>query len=149
MVKTNGYDTDAAEEFLERVENIEKEMESDRGAYMAKCKAHREDIKEVLSEAESEHGFDPKVMKILIQERKLLKKIKDAPNGLDIDATSQYDALTTALGAFADTALGGAALDAARKENRANGSAAATDQTTKKKKKKAPVGTAENTAKAN
>lgn len=151
MGKTNGYDTGLAEEFLERVENIEKDMESERGAYMAKCKSFREDIKTVLSEAEGE-GFSPKVLKIILQERKLIKKIKDAPNGLDIDATSQYDALTTALGAFQDTELGTAALDAARKAAQKDGSAAATEaqqKTGKPKKKKKAVGDAENTAKAN
>lgn len=149
MAKTNGYDTGLAGEFIERIQNLHDDLESERGSYMAACKKIREDIKEVLAEAESE-GFDKKVIKAIVKEIELFEKIKRLPDGFDIDTQSQYEALSSALGAFADTALGQAALDRSKDESRKSGAGTEASQPKAKKSKKdkaaAPIGSTESTS---
>ena len=140
MAKTNGYDTGLAGEFIERIQNLHGDLESERGAYMAACKKIREDIKEVLAEAESE-GFDKKVIKAIVKELELFEKIKRLPDGFDIDTQSQYEALSSALGAFADTALGQAALD--RSKSPAPEPIQPKAKKSKKDKAAAPIGSTE------
>jgi uncharacterized protein (UPF0335 family) len=151
MAKTNGYDTGIAGEFIERIQNLHGDLDSERGKYMAACKKIREDIKEVLAEAESE-GFDKKVIKAIVKEIELFEKIKRLPDGFDMDTQSQYEALSSALGAFADTALGQAALDRSKDEARKSGAAAGTEASqpkakkSKKDKAAAPIGSTESTS---
>lgn len=150
MAKTNGYDTGLAGEFIERIQNLHGDLESERGSYMAACKKIREDIKEVLAEAESE-GFDKKVIKAIVKEIELFEKIKRLPDGFDMDTQSQYEALSSALGAFADTALGQAALDRSKDESSKSGAAGTEASQPKAKKAKkdkaaAPIGSTESTS---
>lgn len=110
MAKTNGYDTTKALGFVERIENVHKELDSARGRYMAECKKLREAISEIISESEGE-GFDKKAIKGIVKERELLRKIEAIPDGFNLDTQNQFEALSASLGAFADTELGAAALN--------------------------------------
>jgi uncharacterized protein (UPF0335 family) len=96
-----------ARPFVERVERISTEMESDKGAYMAKCKANRERIKEVMTEAKDQ-GIPVKPLKGVIKYRSLERKQGKIAAGLDMDEQAIYSQLVDALGE-----LGAAAARAA------------------------------------
>jgi uncharacterized protein (UPF0335 family) len=96
-----------ARPFVDRVERIVAEMESDKGTYMAKCKANRERIKEVLTEAK-DRGLPVKPMKGIIKHRSLERKKQKIAAALDIDEQAIYAQLVDALGE-----LGAAAARAA------------------------------------
>jgi uncharacterized protein (UPF0335 family) len=99
--------------YLQRIENILAKMETRKGKYMAECKADREDIKEIYTEAKA-NGLPAKALKGLVRYRSLEKKQKAIADGLDIDEQSTYEQLVEALGDFAGTALGQATLDLAK-----------------------------------
>lgn len=99
--------------FLARIENLHDDLESKKGAYMASCKAVRDDIKTVYSEAK-EAGVAPKALKGVVRNRQLHRKIDAISDGLDIDEISTYEQLCEALGDFGETELGKAVLETAK-----------------------------------
>lgn len=86
-----------ARPFVDRVERILGEMESDKGAYMARCKANRERIKEVLGEAKDQ-GLPVKPIKGVIKYRGLERKQQKIATNFDIDEQSLYQQLVETLG---------------------------------------------------
>lgn len=93
-VMTNGMANDQLRLFIERVERLEEEKQS-----------IADDIKDVYLEAKYQ-GYDPKIMKIIVRERKMDKNARDERDAL-------LDTYRSALGMLADTPLGQAALRAA------------------------------------
>lgn len=79
---------------IERIERLEEEKAG-----------IGEDIKDVYSEAKS-RGFDPKIMRIIVRERKMDKHARDERDAL-------IETYKAALGMLADTPLGQAAMAAA------------------------------------
>jgi len=87
-----------ARPFLEQVESIVGDMESDKGAYMAKCKANRERIKNVVAEAK-EAGLPVKAFRGLVKYRHLERKQAKIAAGIeDIDESAIYQELVDTLG---------------------------------------------------
>lgn len=80
--------------FIERIERLESERSG-----------IADDIRDVYAEAKSQ-GFDPKIMRLVIRERRMDKAARDERDAL-------LDAYRAALGMLADTPLGQAALRAA------------------------------------
>lgn len=91
---TNGMANDQLRLFIERVERLEEEKQG-----------IADDIKDVYLEAKSQ-GYDPKIMKIIVRERKMDKNARDEREAL-------LDTYRDALGMLADIPLGAAALRAA------------------------------------
>lgn len=87
-----GIAGDRLRSFIERIERLEEEK---RGL--------AEDIKEVYAEAKGT-GFDPKIMRQIIKERRMDKDDRDEQEAL-------LDVYRRALGMFVDTPLGEAALE--------------------------------------
>src|SRR5262249_41420070 len=79
-----------AEPFMHRVEALKRDLDSERGTYMAKCKALREDIKEVYSEAK-EAGVPVRALKGVIKHRELARKQKAIADAMDEDEASAYE----------------------------------------------------------
>lgn len=102
-----------AEPYLRRIENVMAGMESRKGKYMSECKSDREDIKSILGEAKTA-GVPTKALRGLVKYRELERKQKAIGEGLDIDEVSTFEILVEALGDFAGTPLGEAAVDAAK-----------------------------------
>jgi len=94
---TNGYNTEAAEAFVRRFENLNGELEKLKSEHMTKAKEVRSDQKEILQEAKAA-GFEPKVIKAIVKKNEHERKIEELPDGFDIDEQSQYDALADAIG---------------------------------------------------
>lgn len=91
-----------AQPFLERIERIEEEKESEKGAFMERCKAFGEDIKEIYGEAKQD-GITVKALKGIVKRRKLEKKIDAIDDAMDLDEQAQFAALALA---FAGTPFG-------------------------------------------
>jgi len=108
-----------ATKFIERIENLNKQLDEIKSEHMLKCKDVRADIKQVLDEAKAE-GYTKAVIKAVVKARALERKAGEAREDLDIADRDTFDVIRHALGDYADTPLGAAALDAAR-----NGSAEA------------------------
>jgi uncharacterized protein (UPF0335 family) len=107
---SNGFDPEVLNSLAERIENVEAEGESDKGAYMQRCKARNEDIADIVEEGKA-RGIPPKPFKKALRARKLSKKIEALRADLDdmVDRES-YDQIRLSLGDLADLPLGEAAL---------------------------------------
>jgi len=87
-----------ARPFVADVESIMADMESDKGAYMAKCRANRQRIKDVISAAK-EAGLPVRPMKSVIKYRALERKqVKLAAGFDDMDESAVYQELVDTLG---------------------------------------------------
>ena len=115
----NGLDPDKVKGFVGRVENLHKDLDKLRSEHMLACKDVRGDIKEVIKEAKGE-GINAKALKAAIEQRALERKAKEVAHGLDIDEQSQLEQIRAALGEYADTPLGAAAVSAAGNGARAS-----------------------------
>ena len=99
-------------EFVGRIENLQADLEKEKSAYMLACKALREDIKEVLDEAQQK-GLPKRPLRAIVKQRALEKKVAACRDDLeDIDHLSAFDIMKSALGDLADLPLGQAAMGA-------------------------------------
>lgn len=105
--------------FIDRIERLVKELESERGAYMAACKPLREDIKEIYGEAK-EAGIPAKSLRQTIKYRELERKQKALAEGLDIDEQATFEQLVAAFGGHVEDG-GQAAFDLAGTDDAAGG----------------------------
>lgn len=101
-----------AQPFVERIENLNKDLEKLKADYMNECKVVRGDIKEVVTEAKDK-GVTSKALKGIVKYRALERKKNAIGDGLDIDEQSQFETLVAALGQLGGTPLGDAATAAA------------------------------------
>jgi hypothetical protein len=104
------------------VASIEKQYEklgTGRGVYMNKCKRIREVMAGDYDEA-NKRGISKKLLKKIIKERELERKISAITDGLEDDGRSELDMLMEKLGEFANTPLGKAAMAAAGAPNALN-----------------------------
>lgn len=84
--------------FVTRIENLLRDLASERGTYMAACVPIHEDIREVYGEAK-EQGIAVKALKGLIKWRSLEKKqAAIADDFADVDEKAVYDQLVEGLG---------------------------------------------------
>lgn len=86
-----------AKPFLERIENLNAQLESLRGKYMNDCKPFKEDIAEIFVEAKDK-GVNPKALRLLVKDRQLERQQLKLPEKLDIDERAVFDQLREALG---------------------------------------------------
>lgn len=106
----NGFDPAVLNSLVERIENIEADGETDKGEYMQRCKARKEDIADIIEEGKA-RGIPPKPFKKALSARKLNKKIEALRADLaDMVDQESYDQIRHALGDLADLPLGEAAL---------------------------------------
>jgi uncharacterized protein (UPF0335 family) len=99
--------------FLQRIEEIDEELDSEKGAYMATCRTLRSRRKDVFGDAK-DAGVAVKPLKAVVKRRKLENKIAGLPSEFDIDESAQYSALASA---FAGTPFGDFAAAQAQASN--------------------------------
>lgn len=116
----NRASADEAASFVDRIEEIEKEIDTLKGEFMAKCKAKRDEQKEVLDDAKSQ-GVAKKVVKTLFEIRKLRQKEHAKLSELEGEDHQYGVDILKVLGGFADLPLGAAAVDRERKSKPAGG----------------------------
>lgn len=107
----NGFDPAIVNSFVTRIENLYSDIATEKSEFMSRCKVIHGDVKEVLTEAKNA-GIPKKSLKSLIKQRDLQNKIEDVRNDLEGDDQDSFDQLCLALGAFAETGLGAAAMSA-------------------------------------
>jgi len=87
-----------AQPYMKRIESLMGDLDSERGAYMAKCKPIHEDIREVYAEAK-DNGVPVKALKGLVKWREFEKKqAKIGQDFADLDEKASYDQLIDTLG---------------------------------------------------
>lgn len=98
--------------YLARVENVLADLDRMKGEYMAACKAKREDIKEIYKEAKDD-DIPVRALKGLVKYRELERRQAELAETIPDEEVSEFEMLVEALGDYADTPLGQAALDLA------------------------------------
>jgi uncharacterized protein (UPF0335 family) len=101
---------DKGKAFVERIETLNRDLASEKGEYMQRCKTVREDITAVLSEA-ADAGITRKTIKTAVKVRALERKAAEARDSLkDLADQDMLDRIRLALGDLSDLPLGKAAL---------------------------------------
>lgn len=108
----NGFDPAIVGSFVSRYENLNGDLASRKSEFMNDCKVVHGDIKELLAEAKGA-GIPKKALKSLVKQRALEGKIEDIRNDLEGGDQESFDQLSLAMGKFAETDLGAAAMSAA------------------------------------
>ncbi|PZU95497.1 MAG: hypothetical protein DI527_00375 [Chelatococcus sp.] len=99
----------------ERLSEIDGEIASAKGTFMAFCKKKAGDRKDILTEAKA-RGVNTRALKVEIKAGKLEAKAASLRDDLDPDDQHDAEAIRKAIGEFADTPLGGAAVSKADKK---------------------------------
>lgn len=106
----NRASADEAASFIDKFEELEKQVDSLRGEFMAKVKKVREAQSELLDDAKSQ-GVAKKVVKTVVEARRLEAKAKEKMEDLEDDDRVMAVDIRKALGDYADLPLGAAAVD--------------------------------------
>ncbi len=109
MSGSNEIDSAEAQGVVGQIENCLAELLSLRGSYMADCKRVREQIKGIKEEA-VEAGIPRKALNLELKRRDFEKRIASLMQSADEDDAALADQIRAALGDFADSPLGKAAL---------------------------------------
>lgn len=110
--KRNELEADKIASFVSRIENLHKDLDTERAEYMNRCAAIREDIKEVLGEAK-DAGLSKGAVKAVVKIRELERKAEAVREDSEYETQNEIDMIRSALGDLADTPLGRAAQAAA------------------------------------
>jgi len=111
LERPNRATPDEMATFVDQFEELENEIASERGIFMSKCKAIRERQRELLDDAKSQ-GLPKNVVKAVVRARELEAKASAVLDGLEDDAVQVFKDIREALGDFADSPLGAAAVKA-------------------------------------
>lgn len=110
---SNGFDKDKLKSYIDRIQNLEDEIASEMGTAMRQCKALRDDIKDIVTEAK-DNGIPAKALKAEIKLLSLDRQKAKIVAGLDQEDEQSLEAIQDALGDFASSPLGESVLKAAR-----------------------------------
>lgn len=118
----NRASADEAASFVDKFEELEAEVASERGKFMAACRAIRERQKELLEDAKSQ-GVKKSVVKAIAKARELEAKARDMLADIEDDEDRTYAVdIRKALGDdFSTLPLGAAAVEAADKPKKKKG----------------------------
>lgn len=97
---------------VERIENLIEELEKMNGEYMSACKGVRSEIKAIYKDAKG-NNLPIRALRQLVKYRELERKQAALADDLEEQDADDFETLVAALGGFADTPLGQAALDLA------------------------------------
>lgn len=118
----NRATADEAASFVDQFEELEAEVASERGKFMAACRAIRERQKELLEDAKSQ-GVKKSVVKAIAKARELEAKARDMLADIEDDEDRSYAVdIRKALGDdFSTLPLGAAAVNAVEKPKKKKG----------------------------
>lgn len=106
---SNNYNGDKLKAYIEKIEGYFAEMESSKARHMQRCREIRDSIEVVYEEAKA-LGIPKKALRTHVKLRQLETKKMQLVEKLDDDIIDEFKALADALGDFAATPLGMAAL---------------------------------------
>lgn len=107
----NGFDPEKVRSFVWRIESLKDDIASIMERAMQECKQVHSDIRLVYDEAKDEAGIPRNALKSVIKARGHERKADKVRGDLEDDVQEIHDQIRLALGDFADTPLGQAALD--------------------------------------
>ena len=99
------------QEAVANIEQAHRDLLSEHSAYMRRCRVIREGMTAVYDVAK-ERGIAKKELRALVKQRNFERKAEEARIRLEPDEINTFDMLKGALGDFANTPLGAAALEA-------------------------------------
>jgi hypothetical protein len=100
-----------AKPFLHKIEGVEADIESEKGRFMAFCKGKRKIIKDLYKAAKDEE-VAPTVLKGVVEQRKLQRKIDKIPADFDLTEAAAYRELEAAFGPLGKAAASRAGFGA-------------------------------------
>ncbi len=106
----NGYDGPKLQNFIDRWESVQDEIDEIMANARDAAEPHRQDQAAIVKEA-AEAGFSKKEFKAILRKRRLEDRLAHVADSLDSDQKETYEAMLAALGALGDTPLGQAALN--------------------------------------
>lgn len=109
---TNAPDTADVQAAVRNIEQRYEELASERGKYMLTCRRIREKMATDY-EVAGNKGISKKLLKTIIKERELERKIDGLTVDLEPDERSEREMLVEKLGEFINTPLGAHAVAAA------------------------------------
>lgn len=110
--KTNTFKVSELKDFINRIENVDKEIASETGSFMAGIKTLKNDKKEIFAEAK-DAGIPLKALKAELKLRALDRDKAKVVAGLEEDDRECLELIQEKLGDLASTPLGAAAMKAA------------------------------------
>ena len=116
----NGFDGQAITGYLNRIDEADDELESLRGDYMNQCKGPRGTIKLVKQEAR-DAGLNMNAFNEVLTLHREARAAEKRKGELEPEDIDDLEAMQEALGPFAETELGAAAI--AKAKRKANESA--------------------------
>lgn len=84
-------------EFVERIENLEADLATEKSESMTRCKVIHTDIKQVFKDAKKEAGINKKGLKKVLDKRRLETKLKDLDSDEDAEALDSFHAYCAAI----------------------------------------------------
>lgn len=122
-VRGNGFDPDAVNSFVDRIEDRHAELNKIASARMEESKGVRVEIDEIYKEAKNA-GIPKKALRQVIKKRGLLADLEECGSDLEGDDETAFDQLQSALGMLGELPLGKAALAGAARKNGSLGATA-------------------------
>jgi hypothetical protein len=113
--RPNGPNEQETKAVIAAIEGFMLDLRSEKALYVQRCKPLHEAIKETIEDAVATKGFDKKALKITVKQRDFLRKMEALEAELDAVTQTALDRLQAQLGHFADSPLGRAAIETARK----------------------------------
>ena len=113
MLNSNVYSKEKLEGYLSEIDVCDDEIATHKGEYMERCKGPRERIGEIIVAAK-EAGVNPVAFRNALKAHRDERAQEKRVAALDIADRADYETIMEALGAYADTELGKAALARAR-----------------------------------
>jgi uncharacterized protein (UPF0335 family) len=111
----NGFDSAVLGDIVDRIEREFGELLKLRSDYMNRCQIPRGRIKDIYAEAK-ESGIPRKELRLVVEERESTRKLAAKFAELEADEQATVEMIRDALGPFADTPLGAAALKRAESD---------------------------------
>jgi hypothetical protein len=111
----NTITEEKVEPYIRKIESFLVELASERGAYMARCRALKDEVKGVYEEASAD-GISRPAFKKAVDTFQLQRKINAIRSELEADTLEVYDQIVTAVEGLEGLPLGDAALERETRE---------------------------------
>jgi len=110
--KPNEFDPDVLREIVKKYDELNEELASEKGAFMKRARTIGDRRKNLLVEAK-QRGIPTGILTKTLKVRDHIHKAQGIRDDLEPDDQHQFDTMAKALGGFADTPLGEAAMKSA------------------------------------
>lgn len=100
-------------DYVKKIENINKQLDTMHAEYMLECKDVRDDLRNLYKDAKAD-GVPLKSLKVAVKKREYARKSQEITIGLDLDEMSQLDKILRDLGDLVGTPLADAAIKQAK-----------------------------------